>query len=97
MELRPEKIAITVSNKVPYVIKCLRIETWLKTSVRLRSFFKDLFIRETIRNNVGVYRYRDEGIDRAILKQQCEIPYAIFGMFAGENGRTDKHTSRDSR
>lgn len=64
-----------------------------------------LFIRETIRNNVGVYRYRDEGIDRAVLKQQCEIPHAIFGMFAGENGRTDKqrtiesrpHTSRDSR
>jgi len=52
-----------------------------------------------------VYRYRDEGIDRAVLKQQCEIPHAIFGMFAGENGRTDKqrtiertpHISRDSR
>lgn len=63
-----------------------------------------LFIREAIRNNVGVFRYCDEGIDRAILKQQCEIPCAIFGMFAGENGRTDKqqtiefpHISRDSQ
>jgi len=64
-----------------------------------------LFISEAVRNNVGVYRYRDEGIDRAVLKQQCEILHAIFGMFAGENGRTDKqrtiertpHISRDSR
>lgn len=52
-----------------------------------------LFINGSIHNNVGVYRYCDEGIDRAVLKQQCEIPHAIFGMFAGENGRNNERSS----
>lgn len=87
MELRPEKALLPFLMRFVTLQNGRESKRWRKFSSRLCEPRGRLFISETIRNNVGVYRYLDEGIDRAVLKQQCEIPHAIFGTFAGGNGR----------
>jgi len=93
MKSRPGKAAITVPNENRYVVKRPRRKFSSGWTLKAqhpapRSQRERLFIRVAIRNNVvGVCRYGDESIDRVVLKQQCEIPYAIFGIFARTNGR----------
>lgn len=93
MKSRPGKAVIIVPNENRYVVKRPRRKFSSGWTLKAqhpapRSQRERLFIRVAIRNNVvGVYRYGDESIDRVVLKQQYEIPHAIFGIFARTNGR----------